>query len=68
MLPLGGMGKGAGLYADLVKTIKDIRYKPRLMRTCAVLAELTERTKPRRDMTQEQIAAIFLIDARTLRT
>ena len=68
MPPLGGMGKGAELYADLVKAIKDARYKPRLMRTCVVLAELKERAKPRRDLTQEQIAAIFMIDARTLRT
>ncbi len=62
------MGKDAEPYADLVKAIADRRYRPFLMRVHAVLAEVRERAKPRRDMMQEQIAAVFMIDSRTLRT
>ena len=39
-----------------------------LMRACAVLAEVGGCAKPRRDMTQAQIAAVFMIDARIRRT
>ena len=63
-----GMGKDTVPHADLGKAIKDKRYKPCLMRVCAIRAEGIERAKPHMDPTQAQIAAIFMVDVRSLRT
>ena len=63
-----GMGKDTVPHADLGKAIKDKRYKPCLLRVCAIRAEVIERAKPHMDLTQAQIAAIFMVDVRSLRT
>ena len=63
-----GHGQDAEPYAGPVKATADRRYRPFLMRVCAVLAEARERARPRRDMTQAQIAPVIMIGARTLRT
>ena len=68
MLLLGGMGKDTAPHADLDKAIKDKRYKSYLIRVYAVRAEVIERAKSHRDMTQAQIAALFMVDAHSLRT
>ena len=49
------MGKYIVPHADLDKAIKDKRYKPYLMRVCAVRAEVIERAKPHRDLTQGRL-------------
>ena len=63
-----GRGRDTVPHAGLVKAIKGKRYKPCLMRACAVRAGVIERAKPYRDLTQAQFAAIFMADMRSLRT
>ena len=62
------MGKDTVPHADLDKAIKDKRYTPFLIRVCAVRAEVIERAKHHRDMTQAQIADLFMVDTCSLRT
>ena len=62
-LPRGGLaGRG-----DLDKALGSARYKPRLIRICAVRLELAERSRPRRRMPQKEAAATFDASARVLR-
>ena len=61
-------GRDTAPRADPDKAVEDKRYKPCLMRVCAVRAGVIERAKPRRDLTRAQIAALFMVGIHSLRT
>ena len=61
------MGEDAAPYADLEEFIGEDLHKTPLIRACAVRLELREREKAHRDLTQGEIAGMFLVDSRTLR-
>ena len=59
------MGEGDSLHGDLVALIGG-SPKPPSFRACAVKVELRERAKPRRGLTQDEIADAFQVDTGTL--
>ncbi len=62
------MGKEPAKFADLDKAVDKDRFKPHIVRVYAVRAEKREQAKPRRDISQEDIATMFSVATRTLRT
>ena len=54
-------------HVDIDMALSKTRYVPRHLRLLAVKAELKERAKPKRDMTQEVVARLFGVTGRMLR-
>ena len=54
-------------HVDIDMAIAETTYAPYYVRLLAVKAEMMERAKPKRDMTQDQIAAMFGVTGRMLR-
>ena len=54
-------------HVDIDVALSKTRYVPRHLRLLAVKAELKERAKPKRDMTQEAVARLFGVTGRMLR-
>lgn len=55
-------------HEELDKALGDVRYKPHVVRMLAVKAELVEQEKEHRDTPQDELAKIFRVDTRSLRT
>ena len=53
--------------ADLLESISSVRRKPAIIREMAVLAELEEQAKPKRDAKQQVVAGRYWASPRTLR-
>ena len=58
---------GLAGHGDLDKALGSVRYKPHMIRICAVRLELTEQSRSKRRMSQKEVAAIFDVSARVLR-
>lgn len=54
-------------YADIRAALDKVRYVPYHVRLLAVLAELEEAAKPKREITQKRLAALYGVTARILR-
>lgn len=62
------MGKPDAAYSDLDEVIGKMWFKPHRVRVLAVKAELSERAKPSRKFSQKDIATMFGVSARMLRS